>query len=135
MTTPLGVGLAVQDRLAYRGGASAAVWGEQAVRTAPPLRDVLDLKGNKITDLSPLAAMNELETGRPPLTESELENLAALEEQDNPYRLADHDDLDTIDEWRYGRMPLQRDLVQHRFLRERLDKQARRRHRTHRVRT
>lgn len=34
-----------------------------------------------------------------------------LEDQDNPYRLADLDDLDTIDEWRYGRMPLQRDLL------------------------
>ena len=34
-----------------------------------------------------------------------------LEEQETGYRLADLDDLDTIDEWRYGRMPLQRDLL------------------------
>ena len=34
-----------------------------------------------------------------------------LEEQENPYRAANLDDLDTIDEWRYGRMPLQRDVV------------------------
>ncbi len=34
-----------------------------------------------------------------------------LEEQQSGYRLADLDDLDTIDEWRYGRMPLQRDLL------------------------
>lgn len=34
-----------------------------------------------------------------------------LEEQESGYRLADLDDLDTIDEWRYGRMPLQRDLL------------------------
>ena len=34
-----------------------------------------------------------------------------LEDQDNPYRLLDLDDLDAIDEWRYGRMPLQRDLL------------------------
>lgn len=34
-----------------------------------------------------------------------------LEQQDVPYRLADYDDLDTIEDWRYGRMPLQRDLV------------------------
>ncbi len=34
-----------------------------------------------------------------------------LEQQDAPYRQADYDDLDTIEAWRYGRMPLQRDLV------------------------
>ena len=34
-----------------------------------------------------------------------------LERQENAYRVADLDDLDTIDEWRYGRMPLQRDLL------------------------
>lgn len=39
----LGVGLAVQDRLAYRCGASAAVWGTDITRMAPPLRDALDL--------------------------------------------------------------------------------------------
>lgn len=34
-----------------------------------------------------------------------------VEQQENAYRVADLDDLDTIDEWRYGRMPLQRDLL------------------------
>ncbi|HEX6247278.1 MAG TPA: ATP-binding domain-containing protein [Nocardioidaceae bacterium] len=34
-----------------------------------------------------------------------------LEGQENPYRLAGLDDLDAIDEWRYGRMPLQKDLL------------------------
>lgn len=34
-----------------------------------------------------------------------------LEEQENHYRPADLDDLDTIEEWRYGRMPLQRDIL------------------------
>ena len=34
-----------------------------------------------------------------------------LRNQDVPYREADLDDLDTIEDWRYGRMPLQRDLV------------------------
>jgi ATP:corrinoid adenosyltransferase len=34
-----------------------------------------------------------------------------LDQQDVPYRQADLDDLDTIEDWRYGRMPLQRDLV------------------------
>lgn len=36
---------------------------------------------------------------------------AVLEHQDAPYRVADHEDLDTIEDWRYGRLPLQRDLV------------------------
>ena len=36
---------------------------------------------------------------------------AVLDQQDAPYRTADYDDLDTIEDWRYGRMPLQRDLV------------------------
>ncbi len=34
-----------------------------------------------------------------------------LEEQQSGFRLADLDDLDAVDEWRYGRMPLQRDLL------------------------
>jgi predicted amidohydrolase YtcJ len=38
----LGVGIAVQDRLAYRLRASAAAWEEAAARSAPPLRDLLD---------------------------------------------------------------------------------------------
>jgi predicted amidohydrolase YtcJ len=38
----LGVGIAVQDRLVYRAADSARVWGEDAVRGGPPLRDVLD---------------------------------------------------------------------------------------------
>jgi hypothetical protein len=36
---------------------------------------------------------------------------AILAQQENAYRVADLDDLDAIDEWRYGRMPLQRDLL------------------------
>lgn len=34
-----------------------------------------------------------------------------LELQESGYRLADTEDLDVMDEWRYGRMPLQRDLL------------------------
>jgi hypothetical protein len=34
-----------------------------------------------------------------------------LEEQQSGYRLADLDDVDTVEEWRHGRMPLQRDLL------------------------
>ncbi|HET6625790.1 MAG TPA: ATP-binding domain-containing protein [Nocardioidaceae bacterium] len=34
-----------------------------------------------------------------------------LDQQDVTHRAADHDDLDTLEDWRYGRMPLQRDLV------------------------
>lgn len=36
---------------------------------------------------------------------------AVLDQQDVDYRLADYDDLFAIEAWRYGRMPLQRDLV------------------------
>lgn len=38
----LGCGIAVQDRMVYRATDSAAVWGAEAVRGAPPLRDILD---------------------------------------------------------------------------------------------
>lgn len=38
----LGCGVAVQDRMVYRAADSARVWGEEAVRHGPPLRDVLD---------------------------------------------------------------------------------------------
>lgn len=38
----LGIGIAVQDRLVYRAAASASVWGDDAVRSGPPLRDILD---------------------------------------------------------------------------------------------
>lgn len=37
----LGVGVAVQNRLVYRAADSARVWGEDAVRNGPPLRDIL----------------------------------------------------------------------------------------------
>jgi hypothetical protein len=36
-------GIAVQDRMVYRATDSAAVWGPDVVRDAPPLRDILDL--------------------------------------------------------------------------------------------
>jgi ATP:corrinoid adenosyltransferase len=46
---------------------------------------------------------------------TELDDLAArlrdLLNRDDRYRGADLDDLDALDEWRYGRMPLQRDLL------------------------
>ncbi|HSK95377.1 MAG TPA: amidohydrolase, partial [Euzebyales bacterium] len=35
-------GLGVQDRMVYRATDSAAVWGHDAVRNGPPLRDILD---------------------------------------------------------------------------------------------
>jgi predicted amidohydrolase YtcJ len=35
-------GLGVQDRMVYRATDSAAVWGDDAVRNGPPLRDILD---------------------------------------------------------------------------------------------
>jgi len=38
----LGCGIAVQDRMVYRATDSAAVWGADAVRGGPPLRDILD---------------------------------------------------------------------------------------------
>lgn len=38
----LGAGIAVQDRLVYRATDSARVWGEEAVRSGPPLRSILD---------------------------------------------------------------------------------------------
>ena len=39
----LGCGIAVQDRMVYRATDSAAAWGDEVVRDAPPLRDILDL--------------------------------------------------------------------------------------------
>ena len=38
----LGCGIAVQDRMVYRATDSAAVWGADAVRGGPPLRDILE---------------------------------------------------------------------------------------------
>jgi predicted amidohydrolase YtcJ len=38
----LGCGLAVQHRMVYRATDSAAVWGDDAVRNGPPLRDIID---------------------------------------------------------------------------------------------
>jgi predicted amidohydrolase YtcJ len=37
----LGIGLVVDARLVFRSAASRAVWGEDALHTAPPLRDIL----------------------------------------------------------------------------------------------
>jgi predicted amidohydrolase YtcJ len=39
----LGVGLTVQNGMAFRGHDSVATWGEERVRTSPPLRTMLDL--------------------------------------------------------------------------------------------
>jgi predicted amidohydrolase YtcJ len=39
----LGCGIAVQDRMVYRATDSAAVWGDDVVRDAPPVRDILEL--------------------------------------------------------------------------------------------
>jgi predicted amidohydrolase YtcJ len=39
----LGLGLGVQNRLMYRAADSAALWGDEVVADAPPLRDILDL--------------------------------------------------------------------------------------------
>ena len=39
----LGVGIAVQNRMAYRASGSAQAWGEAAVADAPPLRRMLEL--------------------------------------------------------------------------------------------
>jgi predicted amidohydrolase YtcJ len=39
----LGIGVAVQNRMAFRASGSAEVWGEAAVADAPPLRRLLEL--------------------------------------------------------------------------------------------
>jgi len=39
----LGLALAVQDRIAHKQGVCAQVWGERAVRNAPPLGDIVGL--------------------------------------------------------------------------------------------
>jgi predicted amidohydrolase YtcJ len=38
----LGVGVIVDDHLVFKAQASEAVWGEEAIRRAPPLREILD---------------------------------------------------------------------------------------------
>jgi predicted amidohydrolase YtcJ len=39
----MGVGLTIQDGMAFRGHDSIATWGEDRVMSSPPLRDILDL--------------------------------------------------------------------------------------------
>lgn len=39
----LGLGIAIQDRLIFRAADSAKLWGEEVLREAPPLRDILEL--------------------------------------------------------------------------------------------
>jgi hypothetical protein len=39
----MGVGLTIQNGMAFRGHDSVAGWGEERVRTSPPLRTMLDL--------------------------------------------------------------------------------------------
>jgi predicted amidohydrolase YtcJ len=67
----LGCGIAVQDRMVYRATDSAAVWGAEAVRGAPPLRDILDLgiplgagtDSNRVTSPNPWIALWWLVSG------------------------------------------------------------------------
>lgn len=68
----LGVGLAVQDRMVYRGAASAAAWGAAALPDAPPLREILDLgiplgagtDATRVTPVNPWRCLWWLVTGR-----------------------------------------------------------------------
>ena len=68
----LGVGIAVQDRLAFRATDSIESWGTEAVIAAPPLRDILDLgiplgagtDATVVTPLNPWLSMWWLVTGR-----------------------------------------------------------------------
>lgn len=70
----LGVGLAVQSRLALRAADTAEVWGADALRSTPPLRTMLDLgipvaagtDATRVAAPNPWSAMAWLVSGRHP---------------------------------------------------------------------
>lgn len=69
----LGVGITVQDRLTVRSADSAQVWGNEAMKSIPPLRDMLDAGvviggGTDATVAAPYNPWTSIEwmvTGRP----------------------------------------------------------------------
>lgn len=68
----LGLGIAVQNRLVYRATASAAAWGADAVRSAPPLRSIVErgiplgagTDSTRVASPNPWVALWWLVTGR-----------------------------------------------------------------------
>jgi predicted amidohydrolase YtcJ len=69
----MGLGLTIQNGLAFRGADSVATWGEDRVAASPPLRDMLDLgiplgagtDGTVAASCNPWTCLAWLVTGRP----------------------------------------------------------------------